>query len=890
MMKNALLLVYGVTSLLLTAVPLMAQVAPTGPLLPANRPTPAQAATGLPRDTVADRNSVALPDRLVSPRDSSSPGGRVLGALLDSATHQPVSFATVAVLTPERGQLTSGTTADAQGQFIISNLAIGRYWLRISFVGYQTKQIAFRITSQQPDVQLSRVWLRPDVRLLKAVEVITWKSLVEEKDDRLVYNAEKDVTVQGGNATDIMRKVPLLTVDLEGNLSLRGSQNVRVLINNKPSALVAGSMADALKQLPADQIKAVEVITSPSAKYDAEGSAGVINIVLKKNTGRGFSLGLDTGLGNRGGSLSLNSSLRVGKMAFSLGGSGWLNYNIRGTFANTQTTGPTIANQRADTRSRAQSGQYTFGWDYDLNKTNTLATSVRFGLRNNYATQDHLTTQSLSIGQVAPLADVRNVVTLDLSRSVDVNTVYTHVFKPRRELSLLALYSRNDRTNKFTVDQLSPVNLNRVSRRDRNENPSLNGETTLQADYQMAPALHRAGADPVLEVGVKAIFRRVNSDYVNQWDSSGQSSFVINPLYLSNGLRYRQNVLAGYVSYRLSFPRQYTLHLGLRYEHTAIRAHDQPTAAEADGSLVLFPVPDYGSWLPSFALSKALKSGKRIKLTYNRRLQRPGIQFLNPNLNRANPLTIIQGNPLVGPESTHNVELSTGTTINRLYVNASLFARLTTHAIQPVRDSVRIAVASTSSPGWATGIRTSYQNIGQEQAYGLNLTGNGTFFTTWQLGGGLDVYYVYLTDRGANSIYTSRNSGWVLAGRVFSGLLLKKGWTIQGFGLLLARQVQLQGYQGGFTFYMLGVKKEFASKRGSLGLAAENFLNHPFDVHSELVSPIFSQHTVTSYYNAGARITFSYRLGKQSAEPVKPTRKAISNDDVKGGVEKIDTP
>lgn len=888
-MKNALLFVYGVMSLLFAAAPLKAQISPIESPLRTNRPVPTQPTAGLALNQVTNQHPVAFSDWLVNPRDSSGPGdGRVLGVLLDSTTQQPVSFATVAVVNRASGTHMGGTTADAEGRFILTGLAVGPYQLRISFVGYQSKQLDISITPQQREVQLDSVWLRAEVRLLKTVDVIAQKNILEEKEDRLVYNAEKDVTVQGGNAAEILRKVPLLTVDLDGNVSLRGSQNLRVLINNKPSALVTGSVADALRQIPADQIKAIEVITSPSAKYDAEGSAGVINIVLKKNTLRGFSLGLDTGLGNRGGSLGVNSGLRAGKMGFSLGGSGWLNYNIKGAFANTQTAGQTIASQRANTRSRAQAGQYTLGWDYDLTKTNTLATSVRFGLRNNYAWQHHLTTESLTPGQYFPEYEVRNVTTQDLSRNVDVNTVYTHTFKSRQELSLLALYSQNRRTNQFTADQLSWIDRTHVTGRDRNENPSLNEETTVQADFQTAPDQQQSGLKGLLEIGVKAIFRRVNTNYVYLRDSSGQASFVANPLFPPNGLRYQQNVLAGYVSYRLSFHKQYTLQAGIRYERTSINARYERKATEADSTPGLLPLPDYGSWLLSLSLSKSLKDGKRIKLVYNRRLQRPGIQFLNPNLNVANPLSVIQGNPLVSPERTHNIELSTGTAIKRLYVNAALFARFTNQAIQPVRDSVRISITSVAQSELTTVIRTSYRNIGREQVYGINLTANGTPFATWQVGGGLDIYYAYLTNRSLNPIDRSSNGGWVLAGRLSSSLLFKRGWSIQGFGLLLGQQVQLQGYQGGFTFYMLGVKKELANKRGSLGLAAENFFNHPFTVRTELESPILSQRTMTSYYNAGVRVTFSYRLGKQNYEPTPPTRKAINNDDVKGGVEKIE--
>lgn len=863
-MKNAPLLVGWLTSRLLTATSLLAQVSPIVPV----QPVTAQAG-----------------DTLTQPKSRTPGAGRVLGVVLDSTTHQPVSFATVAAFDSLRNTLAGGTTADEQGRFVITGLTTGAYYFRISLVGYQTRQIPLRIPPQQPEVRLGRVWLRAETRTLQEVRVVAQQVLVEEKEDRLVYNAQKDVSGSGGSATDILRKVPMVTVDLDGNLSLRGSSNVRVLINNKPSALASGSVADALRQLPADQIKSIEVMTSPSAKYDAEGSAGIINIVLKNDTLRGFSLGLDGGLGNRGGSLGINGGLRTGRMAFSLAGSGWLNYNINGAFANVQTTGPTVTRQRADTRSHAQSGHYTFGWDYDLNRHNALATSVRFGLRNNYATQERLTTESLNTSQLLPYLDVRNVVTRDLSRSVDVNTVYTHVFKPGREVSLLALFNRNDRANQFTADQLSLTDPVRVLARNRNENPGRNEETTFQADYQTTPGRGASPTGRLLEAGVKVIFRRVTSDYAYGRAAGGSGNFVVDSLRAPNGLRYDQDVLAGYGSYTLPLPEHVTLKVGVRYEHTTVQARYQNVTTTPDGaSLPLGPV-GYGNWLPSLALSKGLKGGKLVKLAYNRRLQRPGIQFLNPNLNFANPLNVVQGNPRVGPERTHNVELSLGTPIKTVYVHAAGFARFTNEAIQPLRDTVSTTVAATAGSERTGVIRTSYQNIGQERTYGLNLTGNGTLFSTWQLGSGLDIYHVSLTS--PNPIY-SRNAGWVLAGRFFSSVSLGRRWSVQGFGLLLARQVQLQGYQGGFTFYMLGIKKELADQRGSLGLATENFLNHPFKVRTELTSSQFTQHTVTSYYNAGVRLTFAYRLSRQSHPSANPTRKAIHNDDVKGGVERID--
>ena len=195
----------------------------------------------------------------------------------------------------------------------------------------------------------------------------------------------------------------MLTVDLDGNVSLRGNQNIQVLINNKPSTIMAANINDALKQIPADQIKTVEVITSPSAKYDAEGSAGIINIVTKKNNLEGLTLNIDAGVGLRGSNLGLNGNYRKGKMGLSLGGWGRYNYNIIGAFESEQTglnpdngAVTSVNTQRADIRNRGLFGNYNLGWDYDINDKNLLAASVRFGLRRFNNFQDGLLSRQYS--------------------------------------------------------------------------------------------------------------------------------------------------------------------------------------------------------------------------------------------------------------------------------------------------------------------------------------------------------------------------------------------------------------------------------------------------------------------------------------------------------------
>ncbi|GAB3964852.1 outer membrane beta-barrel family protein [Spirosoma terrae] len=817
----------------------------------------------------------------------NSPRGnaKLTGTIVDSTTNKPVEFASIALIDVTTKKPIDGTVADEKGKFTLNKLPQGDFQLLISFVGYRNKTVSSVRLDRKGDVDLGMVKLAPDVRTLKEVEVVGQASLVEEKVDRLVYNADKDITAKGGDATDVMRKVPLLSVDLDGNVSLRGSSNVRVLINNKPSTIVASSVADALKQIPADMIKTVEVITSPSAKYDAEGSAGIINIVTKKNTLQGFTLNLDTGVGNRGSNLGLNGNLRTGKMGFSLSGFGRANYNVIGKFDNTQQTfgsnGTTTTQQSADTRNRGIFGQYTLGWDYDISKNSSITASLRYGARNNFANQDNFITRTVSPTDFFPRINARNVETKDLSGTVDANIDYTRTYaKPQQELSVSAQYSRNNRNNDFTADILNNKDFNTIVSRQQNLNNSYNQETTIQGDYQTP-----IGKNQLIEFGGKGIFRQVESAFQYRL-GAGTGAFGDDPTRSDNTLNYDQTIGAGYVSYTLTTKNKYTIKAGTRFEHTAINAnYSQNQPGEQGGAAGQdLGIPNYSNLVPSINISKALKGGKTVKLAYNRRLQRPGIQFLNPNVNTSNPTNITQGNPLLAPELTDNFELSSSAYVKSVYLNFSLFARQTNNSITSVRDTVTNSLGQVNNPALTQVIRTTYQNIGKESSYGANVFGNATLFSKWQIGGGVDVFYAYLTNNSSTLIYNATNSGWVVTGRFFTNLTLKNGWGVQGFGFIRGRQIQLQGSQGGFAFYSLGLKKDIKDKRGSFGIAAENFFNHPFTVRSESSSPIFAQNSLTSLYNAGVRVNFSYKFGKLSFDqPQRRRGRSVDNDDVKAG-------
>jgi outer membrane receptor protein involved in Fe transport len=641
-------------------------------------------------------------------------------------------------------------------------------------------------------------------------------------------------------------------------VSLRGSQNIRVLINNKPSAIAASSIADALRQIPADQIKTVEVITSPSAKYDAEGSGGIINIITKQNTLSGGTLGIDASVGTRSSNLSMNGSYRTGKMGFSLGSFGRAGYNIPGSFTNQQVvkdglgTVLSTTTQSADTRTNQAFGRSVLGWDYDIDKHNALTASLSYGARNSNSYQDRLTTLSNS-GQGN---SVRDVNILDNSGTVDASLNYTHTFeKPQQEFSILTLYSRNDRTNNFTNNILSS-DANAASL--RNENPSANEEFTIQADYQSP-----IGKTQVLEFGGKDILRRVSSNF-RYFEATGANGELTpkTGVGLNNDFNYRQNVAAAYAAYTLGLPQGFTLKPGLRYEYTTITA-DFNTSETVS-------IPDYDVLVPSVNFSRKLANGNVLKLAYNKRIQRPSLQFLNPNIQQPNPFIRTEGNPRLDPEYTNNYELGYSTLLKKANLNFSVFARNTTGSIQSVRTPIEGGVQ-----------QVTYANIGQEDAYGANVFASINS-SKINLNGGIDTYYAVLNNNVPDPLYNASNEGFVVSGRVFGSYKITELWALQAFSFYRGRQVQLQGDQSGFGIYSLSVRRDFTNKKGSIGFGAENFFTNSITIRNQVNTPLLDQSSTSVLRNLSLKVNISYRIGKLTA--AAPTRrgKSINNDDLKG--------
>lgn len=791
--------------------------------------------------------------------------GKLTGQILDP-DNQPVPFATIALISNADGSTVDGTIADESGKFVLKSIPEGNYKVSISFIGFdKLEKSPFEFTGKGESYDLGTVKMASNTQELDEVVVEGQRELMEEKVDRIIYNAEQDKTTTGGDATDVLRRVPLLSVDLDGNVSLRGSSNIRVLIDNRPSTISASSIADALKQIPADQIKSVEVITSPSARYDAEGTGGIINIITKKNNLQGASVSLNSSAGLRGSNLGLNASYRKGRAGFTLGGFGRAGYNIKGDFENEQTLFDdngnirSITNQSASTLTNMMFGRYNLGFDYELNKYNWVNASVKFGLFNFGNAQDDRTSETVDGNENLINSNLQDVSMDNFSNTVDVSLNYIKTFETKgKEFSVLTLYSQNSRTNNF--ENISKdTDTEDVLSKQKNDNDSYNREITIQADY-----VNPIGDKQILEFGGKNIMRMVTSDYT-YYTASGSGAYTeVSGAGFTNVFDYNQNVTAGYLSYTLDFLKTYSVKAGGRYEYTTITAN---FSDEVDLDL-----PSYGVLVPSLNLSKKLGIGNTIKAAYSRRIQRPSLQFLNPNVDASNPKNISQGNPNLDPEFTDNFELSYSTFKKGTSLNFSAFMRNTNGSIQQVREII----------GQDT-IRTTYQNIGEEDAYGVSVFANVRIGKKIMLNGGVDSYYSIMNNNVDDPIYNASNQGLVLSGRVFGSYKVNDNWSFQFFSFFRGKQVQLQGYQTGFYMYSLSLNRSFKEDRGSIGIGAENFIGGRMRRTSEISSAFIDQYNTNVMYNMNFKVNFSYRFGKLSVSQPRRRGKSVDNSDLKEG-------
>ncbi|MFM2392688.1 MAG: hypothetical protein RLZZ546_670, partial [Bacteroidota bacterium] len=496
--------------------------------------------------------------------------GKISGIVIDSADMQVLPYVSVGLRKAKSTKIIDGVLSNENGRFDFANVAVGKYEIIISFIGYTEKVILnIETTLKDPDIDLKKVFLSSSDIALKDVTIVEKKALIENKADKLVYNAENDASIAGGDATDVLRKVPLLSVDLNGNVSLRGSQNVRILINGKPSGMFSNNVADALKMFPADQIKKVEVITSPSAKYDAEGSGGIINIITNKQNIEGVAGNINTSVGIRQNSLFSSLNAGKGRLGSSLSAAIFYSNPAVGNLTferkEQQSNIENIFSQFGDQRTSRLGGNGNASVFYDFNGFHSINSSLNFrgfGFDVSGDISGKLSTITNSVENIIDNYNRYNEG-VNFNGGFDWNTDYTMKFENQkdRELSMAMQYTKDNSDQDFQVVE-SHTNLLSLNRDAKIVNDGDNNEYTFQIDY--VHPFKKAGK---LETGVKTVIRKILSDYENL--ILKESTYV--PLNeFSNVFNYSQDVYATYINHNYILKQKWNFIAGLRYEITSI--------------------------------------------------------------------------------------------------------------------------------------------------------------------------------------------------------------------------------------------------------------------------------------------------------------------------------
>ena len=795
------------------------------------------------------------------PVGGTSPGisGKISGIIIDSISKQPVEYATVAVGRSKGTKTTNGSLTDDKGSFKVENIAPGTYRVVIAFLGYETKILdPVKTSPEKPDLNLGRIVLSPNQKMLSEVQVTGSAAIIENKIDKIVYNAERDVTIGGGNATDVLRKVPLLSVDIDGNVSLRGSQNVKVLINGKPSGSMANNMADALKMIPADQIKNVEVITSPSAKYDADGTSGIINIITKKKNVEGVSGSVSGGFGTRQNNGNANINVKKGRLGLTgnMGGHGAWPQESEVTFSQTDLQGWPVFNQTSTSKFTRLGYRGSVGADYDFNSFNGITSTLSFNRFGNSFVGDVISIRSLPpFSSQSPIPVISNTDREIKMPGIDWNTDFTHKFKKEgHEISFAGQLTKGKNVQDYTTLFNEGIKADEIGNNDAN-----NQEITFQTDYV------QPFKKVTLESGFKTIIRDITSNTLI--DTLAGTTFVRNQ-DRSNVFDYNQDVVAGYSTLGFTLAKKYGIKLGSRVEYTKI-------SGKSNSQNVNPFQNDYVNFVPSFTVSRTFKNFQTVKLSYSKRIQRPGLFFLNPFRNASDVINQSQGNPNLSPEISNSIELGYSTFVKTTVVNASLYYRNSKDVIESF-----IGKGLDLTTGDTVNVQ-SFNNVGTNNSFGMNLFGSVNPIPKLTLRGNLnlstyDITPVAALNSSSNQTYINYNS-FLSASMNFKG-----GFIAETFFIVNSPRRTSQGTNASFNMWNIGFKKEILKKKGSIGLNIIDPFNERKNFKSEINGQNFNQSSNFSIPFRSVGVNFSWNFGKMNFNQ-QQKKKRVNNDDQKQG-------
>ena len=773
----------------------------------------------------------------------------VKGMLIDETLGESEPFATVRVFKAGKSEKPVAMfLTDENGQFSQEVKGKGKFDIVFSSVGKEDLKKSVELEGKGI-LNLDTLYIKENATMLKGVEIVAQKPLVKMEVDKMSYNVAEDEDSKSYTVLDMLRKVPMVTVDGQDNITVNGSSSFKVYVDGMPSVMFSSNPSMVFKSMPATAVKSIEVVTNPGAKYDAEGAAGVLNIVMNKQNpqaaqslnGYNGTVRASAGTKQLGGSVFING--QQGKFSYSA--NVMTSYNKPG---NTKTETEQIqANGNSqlmtsdnDLKTPFTMGSLSLGYQIDSMSTLNLTAQVN-SMSMKTAGTSMTTINGLSNNfSYGSTTDMKNSRT-SFNGSLD----YQRFFNQDHTKSLALTYqldynpTKSEMTNRFNTQSMT---MDLTDRYSENKNKTMSH--TFQLDYTMPLATGHT-----LSLGSK----------LQLHDATADSKYYLKSVYdpsSSSEYEYKNSILAGYGEYAGNF-NKFGVKAGLRYEYTWQNVEYHLGNGEDFKK-------DYGTLVPSASLQYTISQGSNLGLTYNMRISRPGISYLNPYVDKSNPIALTYGNPELDVEKSHNLSLVYNLFTPKLMVNLNLHHNFVDNAISQYSfyDSDNL-------------LNTTYGNIVQRHQTGLNgyvnylMTKNTRLFFNGSLN--------YL-DLKSDAL-EQNNSGWTFNAMV--GLQQTLPWNLKlsAFAITSTKSYTLQGWSGGFNLLTASLSKSLLKDKLNLSVSAMMGLNSggKLNIESDTKGKDFTTHTNVRVPISGVTFTVSYTFGNSKVK-TKQHVKRVQDD------------
>ena len=774
----------------------------------------------------------------------------ISGKVIEKGTNLPLEYATIVFENAITKQLSGGIT-DENGNFKFEVVA-GNYNVRAEFISF--KSVTVPQKEFKADTNLGTIQMAADVAQLNEIEVIAEKSTVEIKLDKRVYNVGKDMMVKGGTVSDVLDNVPSVTVDAEGTVALRGNESVKILIDGKPSGLAGINIADALKLLPADAVEKVEVITNPSARYDAEGGGGIINIVLRKGKANGVNGSVMVNVGDPetyGTSINLNKKSDSYNLFSNFG------YNYRNNPGNSMvdaeyfnpdgSTSRFIEEKR--TNDRLSKGYNSnFGIDLNLSESLTWTNALTFR-ENSGENPDNVFFNNFDASNNPTF--VRNRLNDQESDefSIEYSSNFIKKFKKEdHKLTVDIAVSQNRENELATItDQIlgDPSSLEIEATSNKNNQQ----RNLIQTDYVLP-----IGKSGRFEAGYRGSFQKNLTD------------FVVTPVSdFSNTLEYVENVNALYTQYGSKI-NKFSYFLGLRFEDSHIEVNSL--------SLNNYNTKKYNNLFPSATVNYEFSESSSVSLSYSKRINRPRGRFLNPVSSLSSNINIFQGNPDIDPSLTDAIDLGYLKKWNKLTFNTSAYVNITNDAFQFIRKESGLFVDGVPV------ILSTPINLAKEYRAGFEFNLNYTPYKWWRLNGNFNAFrnetqgdYSYVDYLGNTITQNFDNVALTWFTRINSKITLPYKIDWQTNGTYNAPQSNAQGRSLGVASMNIAFSKDILKDKGTIALNVSDVFNSRKRIMETEIPNVVSSYSEMQWRERQVMLTFTYRFNKQKNERDRQPRR-----------------